>query len=88
MMVANVKKILISIKDNNIIFSYKTNNSNINKDLINTNIISDNELIFSDENIEETLKKYKSASDSSFMLAKLFKDEIKNFPKNVNEKDF
>jgi len=56
MMVANVKKILISIKDNNIIFSYKTNNSSINKDLINTNIISDNELIFSDEYIQENFK--------------------------------
>ena len=44
-MVAIVKKILINIKNNEIIFSYKTNNSSINNDLINTNIISDNELI-------------------------------------------
>lgn len=51
-----MKKILISIKNNNIIFSYKTNNSNINNDLINTNIISDNELIFSDIYIKENQK--------------------------------
>ena len=51
-----MKKILISINNNNIIFSYKTNNSNINNDLINTNIISDNELIFSDIYIKENFK--------------------------------
>jgi len=51
-----MKKILISINNNNIIFSYKTNNSNINNDLINTNIISDNELIFSEQYIKENFK--------------------------------
>lgn len=51
-----MKKILISIKNNCIIFQYKTNNSHINNDLINTNIISDNELIFSDEYIRENKK--------------------------------
>ena len=56
MMVANVKKILINIKNNDIIFSYKTNNSKVNNDLINTNIISDNELIFSDIYIKENTK--------------------------------
>lgn len=55
-MVANVKKILINIKNNEIIFSYKTNNSSINNDLINTNIISNNELIFSDVYINENSK--------------------------------
>ena len=45
-MVNSVKKILISISNNSIIFSYKTNNSSISNDLINTNIISNNELIF------------------------------------------
>ena len=55
-MVANVKKILINIKDNTIIFSYKTSNSTINNDLINTNIISNNELIFSDIYIKENTK--------------------------------
>ena len=43
-----MKKVLISIKNNQIIFSYKKNNSNISSDLINTNIISENELVFSD----------------------------------------
>ncbi len=51
-----MKKILISIENNNIVFSYKTNNSSINNDLINTNIISNNELIFSDIYIQENEK--------------------------------
>ncbi len=51
-----MKKILINIQNNNIIFSYKTNNSTINNDLINTNIISNNELIFSDIYIKENNK--------------------------------
>lgn len=55
-MVNSVKKILISIHNKNIIFSYKTNNSSINNDLINTNIISNNELIFSDVYIKENMK--------------------------------
>ncbi len=55
-MVNHVKKILISIHNNNIIFSYKTNNSSISNDLINTNIISNNELIFSDIYIKENSK--------------------------------
>ena len=54
--VNSVKKILISIENNNIVFSYKTNNSSINNDLINTNIISNNELIFSDIYIQENEK--------------------------------
>ena len=55
-MVNSVKKILINIQNNNIIFSYKTNNSSISNDLINTNIISNNELIFSDIYIKENSK--------------------------------
>lgn len=55
-MVNSVKKILISIQNNSIIFSYKTNNSSISNDLINTNIISNNELIFSDVYIFENTK--------------------------------
>lgn len=51
-----MKKILINIKNNNIIFTYKTNNSTISNDLINTNIISNNELIFSDIYIKENTK--------------------------------
>ena len=56
LMVNSVKKILISIQNNNIFFSYKTNNSSISNDLINTNIISNNELIFSDIYIKENSK--------------------------------
>lgn len=51
-----MKKILISINNKTIYFSYKTSNSNINNDLINTNIISNNELIFSDKYIMENTK--------------------------------
>ena len=51
-----MKKILISIDNNEITFSYKTSNSTISNDLINTNIISDNELIFSDIYIKENTK--------------------------------
>ena len=56
LMVNSVKKILISIQNNTTIFSYKTNNSSISPDLINTNIISNNELIFSDIYIKENSK--------------------------------
>ncbi len=56
LMVNSVKKILISIQNNSIIFSYKTNNSSISNDLINTNIISNNELIFSDIYIKDNSK--------------------------------
>ena len=55
-MVNSVKKILISIENNSITFSYKTNNSSISNDLNNTNIISNNELIFSDVYISENAK--------------------------------
>ena len=51
-----MKKILISINNQSIIFSYKTNNGNISNDLINTNIISNNELVFSDIYIKENFK--------------------------------
>lgn len=51
-----MKKVLISIKNNQIIFSYKTNNSSISNDLINTNIINENELVFSDLYIKENSK--------------------------------
>ena len=56
LMVNSVKKILISLYNNSIFFSYKTNNSSISNDLINTNIISNNELIFSDIYISENSK--------------------------------
>ena len=51
-----MKKVLINIKNNEINFSYKTNKSNISNELINTNIICDNELIFSDIYIKENYK--------------------------------
>ena len=51
-----MKKILISITDNSLYFSYR---SSINKEqgnLLNTNIISDNELVFNEEYINENEK--------------------------------
>jgi len=46
-----MKKILISIEDNNLKISYK-NHKKIREDLINTNIISDNELLFGIDYLE------------------------------------
>ena len=51
-----MKKILINIKEECLNFSYR---SSINKEqgnLLNTNIISDNELVFSEEYIKENQK--------------------------------
>ena len=51
-----MKKILINIKENSLYFSYR---SSINKEqgnLLNTNIISDNELVFSEDYIKENEK--------------------------------
>ena len=45
-----MKKIIILIQNNNLIFSYKHNQA-VREDLINTNIISDSELVFSDDYI-------------------------------------
>lgn len=51
-----MKKVLITIENNNLTFSYKKSNEKIFNDLMNTNIISDNELIFSDDYIRENIK--------------------------------
>lgn len=51
-----MKKILITIENNNLTFSYKRSYNKISNDLMNTNIISNNELIFSDEYIIENNK--------------------------------
>ena len=51
-----MKKILIGIKDNALTFSYKKTSDKINNNLVNTNIITDNELVFSDVYIEENKK--------------------------------
>lgn len=51
-----MKKILISIKENSLIFSYKTSISKEQGNLLNTNIISDNELVFSEDYILENEK--------------------------------
>ena len=48
-----MKKILITIKNNSLIFTFNYKLDNEIKDLINTNIISDNKLIFSDEYIKD-----------------------------------
>ena len=51
-----MKKILTGIKDNALTFSYKKTSDKINNNLVNTNIITDNELVFSDVYIEENKK--------------------------------
>jgi len=51
-----MKKVLIKIANNNLTFSYKKSHNKISNDLLNTNIISDNELIFSDDYIRDNIK--------------------------------
>ena len=48
-----MKKILISIKNEYLIFSFNYKLDKDTKDLVNTNIISDNKLLFSDEYIND-----------------------------------
>ena len=50
-----MKKIVILIQNNALLFTYKTNQV-IREDLMNTNIISDSELVFSDDYILENAK--------------------------------
>jgi len=50
-----MKKVLISIDNNNLKISYK-NHKKMREDLINTNIISDNELIFGTDYLENNQK--------------------------------
>ncbi len=50
-----MRKIVITLQNNALIFSYKTNQI-IREDLMNTNIISDSELVFSDDYILENKK--------------------------------
>ena len=45
-----MKKISIVVKDSSLLFKFR-NNKNIDNNLLNTSVISDNELIFSDEYI-------------------------------------
>lgn len=51
-----MKKVLIGIKDHALTFKYKKSTDKINQNLMNTNIITDNELVFSDEYIEQNKK--------------------------------
>ncbi|MCR5787749.1 MAG: hypothetical protein K6G37_01525 [Bacilli bacterium] len=51
-----MKKILIGIKNNALTFSYKRSADKISNNLLNTNVITDNELVFSDVYIEENKK--------------------------------
>lgn len=50
-----MKKLLINIENNSLIFSIKRNQV-IREDLMNTNIISDSELVFSDDYLLENIK--------------------------------
>ncbi len=51
-----MKKILIQIKNNRLCFSLRKRLNTEQKNLINTNVISENELVFSDEYIEANIK--------------------------------
>ena len=55
-----MKKILIQIKDNKLFFSIRKRLNTEQKNLINTNVISQNELVFSDEYIVTNLKLVRS----------------------------
>ena len=48
-----MKKVLIGIKDNALTFKYKKSADKIDNNLVNTNIITHNELVFNEEYIEE-----------------------------------
>lgn len=50
-----MKKITITIKDNSLIFKYRTNKP-VEANLLNTNVISNDQLVFSDEYILENMK--------------------------------
>ena len=51
-----MKKVLIGIKDNALTFKYKKSADKIDNNLVNTNIITHNELVFNEEYIEENKK--------------------------------
>lgn len=51
-----MKKILISISRNTLVFSYSHTSGVAPKSLLNTNVISNDELIFSDEYLEKNIK--------------------------------
>ena len=51
-----MKKILINIKDDYLFFSYRTSINKEQGNLLNTNIISDNELVFSEDYINNMVK--------------------------------
>ena len=51
-----MKKVLIKIKNNDIIFKLRTKLSSEHKNLLNTNVISYNELVFSEDYIKENSK--------------------------------
>ena len=51
-----MKKILIKIKDNTIIIKEKVKLSTEYKNILNTNVISCNELVFSDDYINDNKK--------------------------------
>ena len=51
-----MKKILIAIKKNSLLFTYNYKLDDATKSLMNTNVISDNELVFSDDYILENSK--------------------------------
>lgn len=75
----HMKKITIIIKDNSLIFKFRTNKP-VGPNLLNTNVISNNELVFSDEYIKENTKLV------SLFICDLFKErQIKEVIISNNE---
>ena len=74
-----MKKVLISIKKNYLAFSYRKNTNSEQKKILNTNIISDNELIFSEDYI---LNNPKIVSCFLKELCEQYKIRIISFQKN------
>lgn len=74
-----MKKILISIKKNYLAFSYKKNTNAMQKKILNTNIISDNELVFSEDYIE---KNHKIVATFLKEICEQYNIQIISFQKN------
>ena len=79
-MVKRMKKIKIAIHDDTLTFSFKRVNDDLSKKLLNTNVISNDEVIFSDDYIKENVKIV-----SSFIKELANERKIKKLVINSNE---
>ena len=72
-----MKKITIYISDNSLVFKYRTNKP-VKTNLLNTNVISNNELVFSDEYLANNLKIVKMFIGDLFKEKDITNVEISN----------